>query len=335
MALVVETPVPCARSLVSVIIPVRAVNNYIHESIPQILAQEYRPVEILVLPDGPATLAYPHTRVIPTGPVGPAEKRDLGAQEARGEILAFLDDDAYPRPDWLAAAVRHFAREDVAAVGGPAVTPPHDDFWRQASGAVLESRLGGGSAACRYRPLGPVREVDDWPSVNLLVRRSDFLAAGGFNCRYYPGEDTKLCLELTKRLGKRIIYDPAVVVYHHRRPLFWEHFWQIGRYAVHRGYFVKAYPATSRRLFYFLPTALVAGLLGGALGALAPWQALRTAYALALGAYGAALGVTWLELVRRTRRPVLAAAATLGVALTHVVYGVLFVKGLLSRELVR
>jgi hypothetical protein len=167
------------------------------------------------------------------------------------------------------------------------------------------------------------------------VRRRDFLAAGGFNCRYYPGEDTKLCLELTKRLGKRIIYDPEVVVYHHRRPLFWEHFRQIGRYAIHRGYFVKAFPATSRRPLYFLPTVFVAGLLGGGIGALTPVRALRTAYVLALATYGAALGATWLDLVRRTRRPVLAAVATLGVVLTHLVYGVLFLKGMLARELVR
>jgi hypothetical protein len=197
----------------------------------------------------------------------------------------------------------------------------------------LESRLGGGGAACRYRPVGAARCVDDWPSVNLLVRKSDFLAAGGFNCRYYPGEDTKLCLDLTQRLGKRIVYDPAVVVYHHRRPLFWGHFRQIGQYAVHRGYFVKAFPATSRRPCYFLPTLLVVALLGGAAGALAPVPRVRAAAATALALYSAALGATWLDTVRKTKHPALAAAATLGVALTHVVYGALFVKGLLSRDL--
>jgi cellulose synthase/poly-beta-1,6-N-acetylglucosamine synthase-like glycosyltransferase len=331
--------VPGEQPAVSVIIPVRRINGYVRESLSHLLAHDYAALEVIILPDctteddGVGTSS--RVRIVPTGAVGPAEKRDRGASLATGEILAFLDDDAYPHPDWLAKAIPHFLAKDVAAVGGPAVTPPDDPFWQQASGWALSTRLGSGGALMRYLPVGTPRDVDDWPTVNLLVRKTDFEAVGGFNCHYYPGEDTKLCLDLTRRLGKRIIYEPGAIVYHHRRDLFWGHFRQIGRYAEHRGYFVKAFPATSRRPLYFLPTALVAGLVGGALGALAPWRAPRTAYALALGAYGAALGITCLELVRQTRRPVLAAAATLGVALTHVVYGVLFVKGLLSRELVR
>ena len=52
--------------------------------------------EILVLPDEAANLDYPKTRVIPTGPVGPSEKRDRAIAYANGEIMAFIDDDAYP-----------------------------------------------------------------------------------------------------------------------------------------------------------------------------------------------------------------------------------------------
>ena len=58
--------------------------------------------------------------MIPTGKVRPAEKRDRGVRESNGEIVAIIDDDAYPESDWLTNAVRHFENPDIAAVGGPA-----------------------------------------------------------------------------------------------------------------------------------------------------------------------------------------------------------------------
>src|SRR6516162_3315272 len=106
----------------------------------------------------------------------------------------------------------------------------------------------------RYVPQAQ-REVDDFPSVNLLVRRDVFEAAGGFNSKYWPGEDTKLCLKITKDLALKIIYDPAIFAWHHRRELFRGHLKQSTNYALHRGFFAKIYPETSLRPSYFIPSA--------------------------------------------------------------------------------
>ena len=106
------------------------------------------------------------------------------------------------------------------------------------------------------------RDVDDYPSCNLFVRRLPFVGHVGECLRYWPGEDTKLCMLLTKTEGKRIVYEPEAVVYHHRRALFWGHFRQVWNYAVHRGFFAKRYPDTSLRPQYFVPsTFVVAGAL--------------------------------------------------------------------------
>ena len=317
------------RPFVSIIIPVKEVNLDIRESMPHILALDYRDFEVIIFPDSESGESFPRTRIIPTGPVGPAEKRDLALKYAKGEILAFLDDDAYPRRDWLKKAVRHFRNREVAAVGGPAVTPEHDSVWQKASGRVFSSWLASGRNGYRYLPREG-REVDDFPTVNLIVRRSHFEQVGGFDTAYWPGEDTKLCLDITKKLGKKIIYDPDVFVFHHRRPLFLEHLKQVGRYAFHRGYFARVLPDTSLRPSYFVPSLFVLWLVLGwpvsmLNGSFLPvYLALGALYLLLLASESVLISI-------REKDPVVGALSAPGILFTHLVYGLRFIQGLASK----
>ncbi len=311
----------------SIIIAVAADNPNLRECLEACTRLEDQDFEVLVLPDGPADLPYPRTRVLPTGPVGPSEKRDRGSRAARGRILAFLDDDAYPAPGWLSAAVEVLAPEGVAAVGGPAVTPPHDGWREQASGWVYAVRFSGGPFVYRYLPR-PARDVDDYPTCNLIIKRSALEAVGGFDTCYWPGEDTVVCLKLTRDLKRRIRYDPRVLVYHHRRRLFGPHLRQVMSYATHRGYFVKRFPETSLRPGYFLPTLLVAVLALGWLPALwvPAWGALWLA--------GVAAYLLIAALSSLTVRPLrLAPWVAAGIVATQVTYGIYFIRGLAAPRL--
>lgn len=318
---------------VSIIIPVREINDYIRESIPYILNQSYKNYEILIFPDNlPHNERFENTSIIPTGKIGPADKRDLAIKHATGEILAFIDDDAYPREDWLENAVLHFDNKDIAGVGGPAVTPKDNNIWQKSSGGVFETFLGGGNHSFRYIPQKK-RFVDDFPSVNLLVRKEVFEKVGGFDSHYYPGEDTKLCLDITKKLGFKIIYDPEVYVWHHRRELFLPHLKQIGNYALHRGKFVKEFPETSFRLSYFIPSLfLLFIVIGGVLSNLFPKYnglPVRTVYFSILTLY---LGILFID-VLRFKNIVLSFLTALGVISTHLWYGAMFIIGLLKKKL--
>lgn len=314
---------------VSIIIPVKAVNDYIRESIPHILALDYPDFEIIIFPDYPTGESFPKTRVIATGPVGPAEKRDLALEHARGAVFAFLDDDAYPKRDWLEKAVRHFRDERVAAVGGPAVTPKNDSIWQKASGSVFSCWLASGGYEYRYVP-ERFREVDDFPTVNLIIRKDIFEQAGGFDTNYWPGEDTKLCLDITRKLRKKIIYDPEVFVYHHRRPLFTEHLRQVGRYAFHRGYFAKVLPETSLRPSYFVPSLFVLGLFAG--GTLSLVQdRVSVVFLSALLLYIVLLVTTAFSILLRERDMRVGALTVPGIFFTHLVYGFKFMQGLASK----
>ena len=302
---------------------------------------DYPDFEIIILPDADigsidnlhATRYTLHAkegavpiRIIPTGPLAPSRKRDIAINYANGEILAFIDDDAYPVRVWLKNAVNDFNDPKVAAVGGPAVTPQGDTTKQKASGLIYSSPLVSGKYAYRYLP-GKRMEVDDYPSCNLLIRKSIMQELGGFKTNFWPGEDTKLCLDVTKRLGKKIIYDPEVIVYHHRRNLFLPHLRQIANYALHRGYFVKRYPATSLKVAYFIPSIFLLFLLAGWC-LVWPISTLKIIYLFILSLY-----LLLAIIFSSNKKPSLFLLIYTGTILTHLTYGLFFLIGLLAKTL--
>ena len=316
---------------VSIIIPVNKVNDHVVKNVTHLKQLDYPDFEVLVFyseEGGPAVKNPPEfLKLIKTELVKPGDKRDLALKYARGEVFAFIDDDAYPLPDWLRAAVGHFEDEMVGAVAGPNVTPESDTIPQKASGVILESFLGSGSISYRYRSIGSVKDVDDFPTVNLIVRRDVFETVGGFDTHYWPGEDTKFCLDLVN-LGKKIRYDPKVVVHHHRRDLFWDHFEQVGRYGRHRGFFMKAFPQTSLRAIYLAPVLFLLYILA------LPLLVGVTQLVLIPGAaYAALVLVESARGAHHYRNPSLFIYALAGFVLTHLWYGINILRGLLSREL--
>lgn len=312
---------------VSIIIPVKESNENLKECIKHCLGLDYPDYEIIVLPDEKEGFAHPKTKVISTGNIGPSEKRDIGIKYAQGEILAFLDDDAFPKKDWLKKAMKNFEEKDVVAVGGPAVTPESDNLRQKASGQVYSSYLASGPNTYRYIPKRK-RQVDDYPSCNFSVRKSIIEKIGGFGSKFWPGEDTKLCLHITKDLDKKIIYDPEVLIYHHRRPLYRRHLRQVASYALHRGYFVKKFPENSRKISYFIPSFFVVGLfLGWLLGFVHPFF------------FRFYLGVILLYLISilftgfKHKNPKLTFLVSSGILVTNFSYGIFFLKGLFSPRL--
>ncbi|MCK5852288.1 glycosyltransferase [bacterium] len=314
------------QPMISIVIAVKNDNPYLQQSVRESLKQKYEKFEIIVLPDENIDTLPSEVSVIPTGNELPAIKRNMGVEAAKGEIIAFLDDDSYPAPNWLHELAANFDDDEVGAAGGPATTPSEDTHWLQVSGAVYSSFAASGSYRYRYIH-DRRREVDDYPTCNLAVRKSVFNKANGFQTNYWPGEDTELCLTLTKKLGKKIIYDPLVHVYHHRRSFWNGHFKQVTQYALHRGFFVKKFPETSRKPAYFMPTILTFGILTG-------WttyfwcKPLFYIYLAVMTIYFIALAAASL-----LASPKLILYTIMGTFLTHIAYGIYFMKGLFSSKL--
>ena len=337
----VEVPPPMERPpRVSVVVACPSRSWMLDECLAGMGRQTFRDFEVIVLPDEPCEIPLPdglspkQLVVLPTGKVRPAEKRNLGIERATGEVVAFIDDDAYPEPRWLENAVKYFSEPSIGGVGGPGVTPPGDSFLAKCGGRVYENVFVSGNY--RYRYLGGrVRlDVDDYPSCNLFVRTQLLRDIGGYRIDFWPGEDTLLCEAIVHGEHKRIVYDPWVLVYHHRRRLFAPHLRQLGRYGFHRGYFVKRFPATSRRPGYFVPTLFVLYLLGLAGffayrhfaggGSLGPLAALVAA-PLVFYAFFTCLSSFSFN-------PFKWALTWAGVFLSHVWYGIQFARGMCARR---
>ena len=326
--------------LVSVVIACPSASWMLKECLAGIAAQTYGNFEVVVLPDAELSpeegvsdaIPGDRVRIAATGKVRPAEKRNRGIALAKGEIVAFIDDDAYPDAHWLEYAVRYFGERTVGAVGGPGVTPPGDRYLAKIGGRVYDNVLVSGNYRYRYKAGGVRRDVDDYPSCNLLVRKSLLDSFGGYRTDFWPGEDTLLCKDIVDT-GSRIVYDPWVIVYHHRRAVFGAHLRQLGRYAFHRGYFVKRYPSNSLHLSYFVPSAFVVYLLlwlpvscVSTVPRSPAWYA-QSAFLQPLLAYVALVLLSTFAL-----NPATWLLTAAGVLASHVCYGVQFVRGLCAKK---
>jgi len=312
---------------VSIVIPCKEIDAYTRQCVDYCRKLDYEDFEILLLPDHESEKVE-GARIISTGCVSPGRKRNVGVAKAVGDFCAFIDSDAYPSKDWLSKALKYFDDPQVAAVGGPGLTPEEDGNMQRAGGHVLSSYMLG-NLSSRFKAKRSF-ESDDIHSCNFIARKTVLQEAGGWNEKYWPGEDTLICLAI-KKLGRKLIEASDVVVYHHRRPLLAPHLKQVSRFGLHRGFFAKKFPDNSLKLTYFVPSLLVLSLWGGVLASLVYsffWNILL----LSVFAY---LVLSLIAAVVEVKEAKLLLSVWLGILATHFVYGLSFLRGLMKRDLRR
>ena len=191
------------------------------------LRDQDRPVdEVILVVDHCQPLADRATAELPgaarivasRGPRGLSGARNTGIAEARGEILAFLDDDAAADPQWSARLLAGYGDRRVLGVGG--LIRPRWDHDRPAwFPAEFDWVIG-----CTYRGmprgLAPVRNL---LGANMSFRREVLAQCGGFRTdlgrvgtRPLGCEETELCIRASQQNPDGVLlYDPAAAVRHH------------------------------------------------------------------------------------------------------------------------
>ncbi len=313
---------------VSIIIPYPLFGAQAGKCFKHCLNQSEKDFEIIALPDKKTTEpSSDKIKIIETGPVKPSRKRNIAIKKAKGEILAFVDDDAYPIKDWLKIALRYFERDDVGAVGGPNLTPSDNSIGQKVSGYIFASSIASGAFALRYKLRLKFREglpVKEMPSCNLIVKRKDALKVNGFDETLLTGEDAKFCFNIRK-LGKKVLYIPEAVVYHDRRHLWKPHLRQIWNYSRDKAWVIKE-DFSFDKLYYFIPFSFVLFLVFGTIFSflslmIAKMFLLLTAFYLII------IIITSLII-----NFVLSPLIFIAIILTHLTYGIGFFYGLVNKR---
>lgn len=199
-------------------------------------------------------LEYPHeVIVVPdnTCPGFPSAKRNWAAKFAKGDILAYIDSDAYPRKDWLHNAVR-LIKAGFVGVCGPGILPPDAPPCEYAVDLVYKC------LPYSYRVKSkPLQLVPEYPTFNLLVWKKYVDIVGGFK-NYLTGEDTLLCRDLTKY--GQICYSPNIVVYHNRRNSVPGFIKQVSTYGYHRGWLISKFLRALIGTIVMYPVNFIRGL---------------------------------------------------------------------------
>jgi len=144
---------------------------------------------------------------------GKCRAQNAAIKSARGEIIAFFDDDVVVAPEWLKVAAYFFKHETFDVMQGPILVPPeieHDENFIRAQRKFRTINF------VKY-PLG-LKEIKTLTGANMAVRREMFSKIGAFNEELGPGrsgisEDVEFAKRVLKA-GGRIGYEHRAAVYH-------------------------------------------------------------------------------------------------------------------------
>jgi glucosyl-dolichyl phosphate glucuronosyltransferase len=219
---------------VSIVICTHNRDNYpnLVEALDSLLAQTHQKTEIITVVDGDQSL---HDRVIfdygkhtalkfvlLKENQGVSEARNAGIKAAKGDIIAFLDDDAIAGKDWLTQLVSTYEELEAIAVGGkilPIWPESRPDYFPE----ELDWLVGVTNDGFAEDNVTKVRNTF---GPNMSFRREVFQKVGLFNKvfgfighSYIQAEEPELALRMKRKFGKEVMYNPKAIVYHKITPL--------------------------------------------------------------------------------------------------------------------
>jgi glycosyltransferase involved in cell wall biosynthesis len=212
------------RPFVTIVIPTRNRAHLLHDALTSLVQQDYSDdlYEVVVVDDGStdATAGIarqfsqarraPLVRLVSQAPKNQSAARNRGVDNAKGSLIAFLDDDELAPAGWLSSLVdATFRYPDADCFGGPCRVR----FEGRSPRLCRECWPGEG-----YKDLGNWEHRVEWVAAgNMMFRRRAFERAGRFNESLTYGEEAEWAHRLNAA-GGRIIYLPLAWILHRRTP---------------------------------------------------------------------------------------------------------------------
>ena len=143
---------------------------------------------------------------------GPAAARNTGAEHAKGQFLAFTDDDCSPAPNWLSVLAKQFVQTPDRIIGGHTINELSNNLYASTSQLIVD-------IVYRHYNVNP-NEARFFASNNLAVTAKQFREMGGFDPHFRISEDRELCDRWLFH-GYHMTYAPEAIVYHAHDLNFW------------------------------------------------------------------------------------------------------------------
>ena len=201
--------------LISIIIPTRNRFDYVQLMIADILKQDISNFELIVVDQSDDPKPLPNCTHLITTTQGPCVSRNLGAAQAKGDILVFLDDDARINPDFLRELTNPIIKDRFDVVAG-AICDPEGNYKPMGNG-FLKTKNANFIKVITSNPEGAVSRITlAFPAGCSAMLKSVFDAVGGFEESFDPtgaGEDRDMALKLYTH-GYAIWYNAQAKLLH-------------------------------------------------------------------------------------------------------------------------
>jgi GT2 family glycosyltransferase len=202
----------------SVIIPTLDRPERLAQSLAALAQMDYPRdrLEVIVVNDGSGISqgnfikpfgAWLDLKLIEQSHAGPATARNTGAKHAKGDFLAFTDDDCAPSSNWLQTISARFAQTPGCAVGGLTINGLPANLYSTTSQTLVDYLYA-------YYNADPY-QASFFTSNNLALPKDEFHATGGFDTTFSraAAEDREFC-DRWRRHGFPMIYAAEAIVYH-------------------------------------------------------------------------------------------------------------------------
>jgi len=204
------------KILISVIIPSYNSERFIEKCLSSLLVQKvdfnYEIIVVDSSKDSTPQLIqdkFPNVKLVHfAGQTLPGTARNLGVEQAQGEIIAFLDTDCVAPEDWLATARKNMLGP-YSFVGGCVQNGNSHNFVSRADFVLAFNEFMEGM---------PQREVKFMPTYNFICTKKAFLEVGGFDPNFIVGEDTLFCTKAAEKY--KLLFQPELKVAHTNRDSF-------------------------------------------------------------------------------------------------------------------
>lgn len=255
------------KPFISIIIPTWRGSKVLNRCLSSLLVQDYPQdkFEIILVSKENLPVKWNKTKVIKIGKnVNHALARNIGVAEARGEIIAFCDDDCILPKNWLSVASDYFVAKGVDLIGGPIVPQKESPFSYRIGGYLSGSKFAVGPSAPRWRILYPEGEATPFDLIlaNTFVRKKSFEEVGGFDPDQVPCEENLFYYKLRNK-GLKLFYTPKIACFHPSKPIFLPYTRKVFFYSIGRGMLLAREPKTfhlafvTPSLFVIIPLILL------------------------------------------------------------------------------